>query len=310
MLSLPVPLCSLIRDHNTIVQTAAVAINPADAKMLDYSAAIGAIHGYDFAGTIVALGVDAPAHLSVGDRAAGMVFGGNKLHQIIGGFAQYVGAMAELLLRLPGEMSFEEGASLGIGVATATLSLFDRLCIPATLENLRRGEPKQGDFVLVAGGSTASGTRAIQLLNNAGLRPIASCSPSNFALVKRFGAEKVFDYHSPTCAQEFLEYTTQLCFQSIGRAGSCYVSLVPFRDTVAQTRTLTIEPSWVMVLSIFGRKVALDGKYGREAQPEDKRFGALAFSTVMPGGWEGVIKGVYIIRRQALSGQKLVYSVV
>ncbi|KAK4171160.1 chaperonin 10-like protein [Triangularia setosa] len=335
------PVPSLEPDM-AIVQTAAVAINPADAKMLDYSVATGAIHGYDFAGTIVALGVDAPAHLSVGDRVAGMVFGGNKLQQNIGGFAQYVGAMADLLLRLPDEMSFEEGASLGTGVATATLSLFDRLRVPATLDDLRRGEPKQGDFVLVAGGSTASGTRAIQLLKNAGLRPIASCSPANFALVKQFGAEKVFDYHSPTCAQEIRDYTgneleyaldcvsqadtTQLCFQSIGRAGGRYVSLEPFRDTVAQTRALTIEPSWVMVLSIFGRKVALDGEYGREAQPEDKRFGALAFSTVqnlldrgliqahpikvMPGGWEGVIKGVDIIRRQALSGQKLVYSVV
>lgn len=29
-----------------IVKTAAVAINPVDAKMLDYSAAPGAIHGY------------------------------------------------------------------------------------------------------------------------------------------------------------------------------------------------------------------------------------------------------------------------
>ncbi|KAK4642249.1 putative secondary metabolism biosynthetic enzyme [Podospora bellae-mahoneyi] len=310
--------------------------------MLDYSPAQGAIHGYDFAGTIVALGKDAPAHLSVGDRVAGMVFGGNSNVKTIGGFSQYVGAMADLLLRLPEDMSFEEGASLGTGVATATLSLFDRLRVPATLDDLRRGEPKQGEFVLVAGGSTASGTRAIQLLKNAGLRPIASCSPSNFALVERFGAEKVFDYHSPTCAQEIREYTrneleyaldcvsqadtTKLCFESIGRAGGRYVSLEPFRDTVAQTRALTIEPSWVMVLSIFGIKVGLEGEYGREATPEDRRFGAQAFAAVqslldggkiqahpikvMPGGWEGVMKGVDIIRSQSLSGQKMVYSVV
>ncbi|KAK4199540.1 chaperonin 10-like protein [Triangularia verruculosa] len=324
-----------------IVRTAAVAINPADSKMLDYSAAEGAIHGYDFAGTIVALGADAPAHLSVGDRVAGMVHGMNKLRPDVGAFGTYVGASADLLLKLPDDMSFEEGASLGTGVATATLSLFDRLGVPATLGDLQRGEPKQGDFVLVAGGSTASGTRAIQLLKHAGLRPIASCSPSNFALVERFGAEKAFDYRSPTAAQEIKEYTgnelayaldcvtqadtTKLCYESIGRAGGRYVSLEPFRETVAQTRALTISPSWVMVLSIFGRKVALEGEYGREAQPEDRKFGAEAFSAVqslldrgkiqphpikvMHGGWEGVIKGVDIIRTQALSGQKLVYTV-
>lgn len=62
-----------------IVKTAAVAINPVDAKMLDYSAAAGAIHGYDFAGTIVALGSEALAHLAVGDSVAGMVHGMNAL---------------------------------------------------------------------------------------------------------------------------------------------------------------------------------------------------------------------------------------
>lgn len=81
-----------------------------------------------------------------------------------------------------------------------------------------------------------------------------------------------------------------------------------------------------MVLSIFGHKVALDGQYGRDARPQDRVFGAQAFGAVqdlldrglidthpvqaMPGGWEGVVKGVDIIRNQALSGQKLVYSVL
>lgn len=111
----------------------------------------------------------------------------------------------------------------------------------------------------------------------------------------------------------------------MGRAGGRYVSLEPFRETVAKSRALTIEPSWVMVLTIFGRKVALDGEYGRDARPQDRRFGAQAFAAVqalldrglinthpvkaMPGGWEGVMRGVDTIRSQALSGHKLVYSV-
>lgn len=178
-------------------------------------------------------------------------------------------------------------------------------------------------------------------LSSAGLPPIATCSPSNSELCLCFGAEKVFDYHSPTCATDIRTYTrnelaytldcvsqadtTQLCYASIGRAGGRYVSLEPFREAVAQTRALTIEPSWVMVLTVFGRKVALDGQYGRDARPQDRHFSAQAFAAVqdlldrglidthpvkvMPGGWEGVMRGVDIIRSQALSGQKLVYSV-
>lgn len=166
-----VPLPALAPDM-AIVKTAAVAINPADAKMLDYSAAAGAIIGYDYAGTVVALGSEAAAagKLQIGDRVAGLVHGMNKLLPDVGAFSEYVGACADLLLKLPDSMSFEDGASFGTGVATAALSLFHELGVPASLEQLRKGEPATAEeiegreFVLVAGGSTATGTRAIQLL--------------------------------------------------------------------------------------------------------------------------------------------------
>lgn len=168
------PMPALAPDM-AIVKTEAVAINPADAKMLDYSAAPGAIHGYDFAGTIVALGDDAAAlgHLAVGDRVAGLVHGMNKLQPDVGAFAEYVGAYGDLLLKIPDAMGFEEAASFGTGVATAAMSLFSELRVPASLKQLAEGktvygkqgaEIEEGEFVLVAGGSTASGTRAIQLL--------------------------------------------------------------------------------------------------------------------------------------------------
>lgn len=177
-------------------------------------------------------------------------------------------------------------------------------------------------------------------LHSAGLRTIATCSPANFDLALKFGAEKVFDYHSDTCAADIRAYTlgelayaldcvsladtTNLCYKAIGRAGGRYVSLEPFRETVTQTRP-TIEPSCLMVLSIFGGDVALEGDYGRKARPQDRRLGAEAFAAVqelldrglidthpaqvMLGGWEGVMKGVDIVRTQPPSGRKLVYPV-
>ncbi|KAE9373520.1 GroES-like protein [Stipitochalara longipes BDJ] len=334
-----------------IVKVAAVAINPADAKMLDYSAAVGAIHGYDFTGTIVALGVETPAHLAIGDRVAGLVHGMNSLQPDVGAFAEYVGAYADLLLKIPDHMSFEEAAGLGTGVATAALALFQELQVPGSLilpEKQQKHEARavngstssEAEFVLVAGGSTATGTRALQMLKLAGLRPIATCSPSNFDLALRFGAEKVFDYNSPTCAADIRAYTrntlayaldcvsladtTQLCYGAIGRAGGRYVSLEPFRESITAARP-TVEPSWLMVLTIFGRKVALDGAYGRDARPENREFGTRVFAAVqalldrglidahpvkaMAGGWAGVTQGVDIIRSQTLSGYKLVFAV-
>ncbi|KAK3373154.1 chaperonin 10-like protein [Lasiosphaeria ovina] len=344
-----------------IVRTAAVAINPADAKMLDYSATPGAIHGDDFAGTVVALGVDVlkSGRLQVGDRVAGMVHGMNKLRPDVGAFAQYVGATADLLLKIPDNMSFEDAATLGLGVTTATMALWLELRVPATLEQLAeaRGLAEEGQgtglpalsqrsgcFVLVAGGSTATGTRAIQLLKLAGLRPIATCSPANFELVRRFGAEKAFDYGAASAADVAAEIraytnnelghaldcvataeTTQLCYGAIGRAGGRYCSLEPFRAAVAQTRALTVDASWVMAPTVFGRKLAIDGAYGRDAAPDHRRFGVAAYAAVqslldralldphpvrlMPGGWDGVVHGIDVIRQQAVSGYKMVYRV-
>lgn len=96
----------------------------------------------------------------------------NKLQPDVGAFAEYVGACADLLVKLPDNMSFEEGASFGVGVATSIVGIFGELRVPVTLDQLRAVEKvpvsaadgRNGDFVLVAGGSTASGTRAIQLL--------------------------------------------------------------------------------------------------------------------------------------------------
>lgn len=171
-----VPVPSL-RPDMVLVKTAAVAINQVDAKMLDYGSTIEAVHGHDFAGTIVALGTEAKAsgHLALGDRVAGLVYGRNKTYPDVGAFAEYVGAYADLVLKLPDGMSFEEAAGLGIGVATASLALFSETHLAIPLTSLKiTDNPNQtpetetgrvlGDFVLVAGGSTASGTRAIQLL--------------------------------------------------------------------------------------------------------------------------------------------------
>ncbi|ROW00114.1 hypothetical protein VSDG_03467 [Cytospora chrysosperma] len=345
-----VPVPTLAPDM-VLVKTAAVAINPADAKMLDFSPIPGSIQGHDFAGTVVALGEDtiASGRFSLGDRVAGMVYGMNKQQPFIGAFAEYVGACADVLLRIPDDMSFTEASGLGLGVATAAMGLFEELRMPASLTSV--GGPAEGrdaihavhepEFVLVAGGSTATGTRAIQLAKLAGLRPIATCSPANFDLALRFGAEQVFDYHSPTCAEDIRAYTqnelgysldcvaqadtTKLCYEAMGRAGGRYVTLEPFRDKVAQTRPLTVEPSWFMVLSIFGGPVDLKGEYRRDADPKYREAGAKQFAAVqalmdrglvephpvksMRGGWDGILQGVDIIRKQPLSGQKLVYPV-
>ncbi|OBT52390.1 hypothetical protein VE04_07577 [Pseudogymnoascus sp. 24MN13] len=278
-----------------------------------------------------------PTSSSIGDRVAGAVHGNNSLEPRVGAFAQYVGATAELLLKIPDTMTFEESSTLGIGLATAGLALFRELEIPVSIEDLIDRAGPDSDvtsnaaWVLVSGGSTATGTRAIQLLKLAGLRPIATCSPSNFALVLGFGAEKAFNYRSPDCAKEIRAYTrnglayaldcvsesdsAQLCYGAIGRAGGRYCGVEPVRQAVAATRP-TVRASWLMVLTMFGGRVALDGEYAREASAADRTLSAKIFAAtqtlldngrikshpirVLADSWAGVIQGVDIIRTGAV----------
>ena len=111
----------------------------------------------------------------------------------------------------------------------------------------------------------------------------------------------------------------------MGRAGGRYVTVEPFRDTVVKVRSLTIKPSWFMATQIFGEDIAMDGVYARKASLNDRAFGTEAFLVSqslldrgllsahpvksMPGGWEGVMRGVTSMRSSPPSGYKLSYRV-
>src|SRR4051812_45723532 len=80
-----------------LVRTAAVALNPVDAKLTRERATPGATSGFDFAGIAVAVGEEV-SHIQAGDRVCGAVTGQNPLDLSEGAFAQYVAAEAHAIL--------------------------------------------------------------------------------------------------------------------------------------------------------------------------------------------------------------------
>jgi NADPH:quinone reductase-like Zn-dependent oxidoreductase len=156
-----VPLPEL-EDDMILVKNAAVAVNPVDFKMTGRLAPPGAISGMDFAGTVVAIGPKAkpPTQIVVGDRVCSAVPGMHRLSPRIGAFAEYAAATDFGTMKIPEWFSFEEGSTLGNAVSTVGLALFRSLRVPGyPLE-----PAKVPEDVLVYGGSTATGTMAIQLL--------------------------------------------------------------------------------------------------------------------------------------------------
>lgn len=156
-----VPLPEL-EDDAIMIRNVVVGLNPVDTKMVGKLVSPGAVTGTDCCGTVIAIGKKAKLSvpLEVGAKVCSAVQGMHSLTPRVGAFAQYTAVTAHVTLKLPEMMSFEEGASLGSGISTMGLALFHSLKVPGyPLEPAEK--PKH---VLVYGGSTATGTLAIQLL--------------------------------------------------------------------------------------------------------------------------------------------------
>lgn len=152
--------------HMVLVKTAAISINPCDWKMPSKFPSPGARIGCDFVGTVIAIGPEAarmPLKVKIGDRVSGGIHGSNPIDYPSGSFAEYVAAHGDLLLQLPDSMTFEEGAVLGgSGIATLRLALYESLRLTGTPESPLKGGSIP--HVLVYGGSTSTGTMALQIL--------------------------------------------------------------------------------------------------------------------------------------------------
>ncbi|KAJ5827803.1 Alcohol dehydrogenase superfamily zinc-type [Penicillium robsamsonii] len=319
-----------------IVKTVVVAVNPCDMKMTGPMASEGAISGGDCAGIVIAIGSEVPeGRFAVGDRVCVAVQSMNPLLPRVGAFAQYVGATADFTLKIPDDMTFEEASTLGISTATIGYALFKSLNIPGHPDK----PAAKPAYVLVYGGSTATGTIAIQLIRRSGLIPITTCSPKNFPLVERRGAEKAFDYHDADSVKEIKAYTKnalyyaldcfcdstsmRFCYSVLGRAGGRYTTL-EYYNTELHSRK-TVKPDWILGVALFGKKVGWKEPYNLEGDPELRTFGKVWFMTVqrmLDAGeikphptklsgttFEHVIEGVDLIRQKAVSGQKLVYHI-
>ncbi len=166
-----------------VVKIEAVGVNPVETYIRSgvYAALppLPYVPGSDAAGSVEALGPEA-ADIAVGDRVylAGGVGG-----RMGGAYAEKAVRPAGELFRLPDNVSFAQGAAVGVPYATAYRGLF------------QRGRGKPGETVFIHGASGGVGTAAIQLARARGLTVIGSAgSERGKALVLEQGAHHVVDH--------------------------------------------------------------------------------------------------------------------
>lgn len=140
-----------------LVHVHAVALNPRDAKIIDFSNAPGAIGGCDFAGTVAQVG-EGVTRFKVGDRVLAVAFGSDATDNTKGAFAEYALAEEDISCHIPDAFDFAEACSIGLSLSAAGLALFQAPGLELSLQAGTR------ETVLVSGGATATGTMATQLL--------------------------------------------------------------------------------------------------------------------------------------------------
>ena len=152
-------------------------------------------------GTVVQVGSRVTKKFKPGDRIAGFTHGVNAVEKEDGCFAEYAMVKGDVQCKVPDNVSDEEASTLGVGITTVGQGLYQSLGLPL-LEIGKLNEP-----ILIYGGSTATGSLAIQFAHLSGCQVITTCSPRNFGFAKALGAVEAFDYKEPDCAKKIREYT-------------------------------------------------------------------------------------------------------
>ena len=189
--------------------------------------------GFDAAGTIEAVGAEVKG-FKAGDRVYTSA-------TLTGAYAEYALCSEEMVFPLPSNVSFEQGAALGIPYATAFRALF------------HRGKALAGETVLVHGASGGVGTAAVQMARAAGLIVFGtSGSKEGRELILREGAHHAFDHKSP-------DYTDELMKLTGGKGVNIILEML---SNVNLGKDLTL-------LAKFGRVVVIGSRGKVEINPRD-----------------------------------------
>ncbi|KAJ5306030.1 hypothetical protein PENANT_c047G00876 [Penicillium antarcticum] len=319
-----------LRDDYMIVKTVSVGLNPTDWKHIAFLSPPGVLTGCDYSGVVESVGKNVTKKFAKGDRVCGFAHGGNAVQPEDGTFAEYIAVKGNLQWKIPEHMSFQEAATLGVGIATIGQALYQSLKLALPTEPIKDNTP-----ILIYGGSAATGTLAIQFAKLSGYRVLTTCSPRNFDLVRSLGADEVYDYNNANAPAEIrkatdnklklvfdcisLEASAAFCDNALSTEGGEYSALLNVK--IAREN---VNDRFTLAYTTLGEAFEF-GNIPFPAKPEDNAF-AEGFIPVAesllnqgklkvhppkvgPNGLVGVMDGLKLLKEDKVSGEKLVYNV-
>ena len=268
----------------------------------------------------------------------GCAHGSNESQSYDGVFAEYAVVKGDVTMHAPSpsspasNLSLEDLSTLGLGSITVGQGLFQSgKGFGLSLPEEGKGN---GEWVLICGGSTATGSLAIQIVKLAGYKVVTTCSPRNFEFVKERGANEAFDYKDPECGAKIREVTggklryawdtvgesAKVCEAALGEGEARYGTILYNDDFTKEGVKQTLTVMYTMFGEAF-RKYNMDFPASEEDWEFAKRWMGLterlvAEGKVRPhpkragsGGLEGILAGLEELKKEKVSREKLVYGI-
>jgi NADPH:quinone reductase-like Zn-dependent oxidoreductase len=169
-----------------LIEVHAASLNPNDAKLLrtdpsyQHAADNPLTPGFDLAGSVVELGKNVK-HIRIGDNVYGQAA---VIRKGTGAFAEYAVAQEDCVARMPDNISFTDAAAVPLSACSAYQALVEHIKL------------REGDKILIHGGSGGIGTFAIQLAKHLGAYVATTATDKGLFYAKQQGADTIIDYGS------------------------------------------------------------------------------------------------------------------
>lgn len=270
--AVPVPA-----DGEVLVRVEAAGVNRPDVIQRQgfYPPPPGAPHipGLEIAGTVVAVGRGVDDAL-IGQPVCALVAGG--------GYAEYCVARADHCLTVPSGISMAQAAALPETLFTVWHNLF------------QRGYARDGETVLIHGGTSGIGTMAIKLGKLFDLRVIVTCgSDEKCAAAIEIGAAHAINYKAHDFVEEVMRLTggrgVEIVLDMVG--GSYLPRNMACLADDGRNVTIAVQGGMkaeISVLEIMRRRLTLTGSTLR---PRSNTFKALLADEISREVWPMVATG-------------------
>lgn len=270
----PVPQPS---QGDVLIRVAAAGVNRPDVIQRQgfYPPPPGAPHipGLEIAGTIVAVGPGTDDAM-IGQQVCALVAGG--------GYAEYCVARADHCLTVPSGIAMAEAAALPETLFTVWHNLF------------QRGYARDGETVLVHGGTSGIGTMAIKLGRLFDLKVIVTCgSDEKCAAALDIGAHHAINYKAHDFVEEVQRLTdgkgVEIVLDMVG--GSYLPRNMACLADDGRNVTIAVQGGMkaeISVLEIMRRRLTLTGSTLR---PRSNAFKALLADEISREVWPLVATG-------------------